>query len=140
MKISGGAGNFKVVMKFTKVVLCHSKTRRVEPSSRYIFFKAGKDNHRSEKEMILQQGLQKTRRANKFCQNKLFVMPMSSNTFQHILQSFDNDIPLYAADILKLTLWAIYDQRFIINITVCHKDPHKSLKLFIVAFLPYHLF
>ena len=29
----------------------------------------------------------------------------------------------------------MYDQMFIINIVMCHKDPHKRYKLFLMAFL-----
>ena len=57
---------------------------------------------------------------------KLFVIPISSgNIFHHILQLCDNNIPL-SADVLKMTLRVMYGQRFIINIVICHKDPHKS--------------
>ena len=36
--------------------------------------------------------------------------------------------------IKKMTLGVMHYQRFIINIVICHKDPHKRLKLFVVAF------
>ena len=43
-----------------------------------------------------------------------------------IEQPCNHNIPLSAADILKMTLGVMYDQRFIINIGICHNDPHKS--------------
>ena len=58
------------------------------------------------------------------CQ-KMFVMPISGYTLHHILQTCDHNFPLSADDNLKMTLGVMYDQRFIINIVICHKDPHK---------------
>ena len=46
------------------------------------------------------------------------------NIFHHILQSCDRNFPQHRADIIKMTLGVMYDQRFIINIVICHKDPH----------------
>ena len=68
------------------------------------------------------------------CQWKLFVIPISSYILHHTLQPCDHNIPLSADDNLKMTLGVRNRQRFIINIVICHKNPHNTLKLFVVAF------
>ena len=134
MKISGGAGTSKVVLKSKKVVLRHSKMGHGEHCSRYVF-KATKNNHVSEKEMVLQQSPQNTRWARMFVYKNClwYQYRVIFHTF-HILQPYDHNIPLSADDNQKMTLGVMHYQRFIINIVICHKDPHKRLKLFVVAF------
>ena len=58
------------------------------------------------------------------CQYKLFVILIANNIFHHIRQPCEHNIPLSVADISKMTLGVVYDQRFIINIIICYKDPH----------------
>ena len=52
--------------------------------------------------------------------------------FYHFLQPCNQNIPLFAADILKMALEAMHHKNSIVNIDICRKDPHKNKKLFFV--------
>ena len=78
-------------------------------------FKANTNSHVSEKEMVfrIQDG-------QEYLSIKFVCETNIKNIFHHILQSGDLNIPLPGADIIKITLGVMYDQRFIINIVICH--------------------
>ena len=50
---------------------------------------------------------------------------MSSYILHHTLQPCGHNIPLSAVDNSRKTLGVMHDQKFIIDIVICHKDPHK---------------
>ena len=55
--------------------------------------------------------------------------------FYHFLQPCNQNIPLFAADILKMALEAMHHKNSIVNIDICRKDPHKNKKLFFCGML-----
>ena len=69
MKISGCAGNFKVVLKSLKGSAAPFYNGTWRTLLKLYVFKATKNNHVSEKEMVLQQNPQNTRWARIFVNN-----------------------------------------------------------------------
>ena len=90
------------------------------PLLKMYLVKANTNNHVSEKEMVfrIQDG-------QEYLSIKFACDTNIKQYFHHILQPCDHDFPLSGADIIKITLGVMYDQRFIINIVICHKDLHR---------------
>ena len=119
--------------KVKKVVPRHYKMGRREHCSRYMFLKLPGTITLVRKRWFLSKVL-RLQAGKEYMSIKLFVIPISSYIWHHTLQPCDHNIPLSADYNSKMTLWVIHDQRFIINIVICHEDPHKRYKLFVVAF------
>ena len=51
---------------------------------------------------------------------------ISSYILHHTLPPCDHNIPPSADNNSQMTLGVMHDQRFIINIAICHKDPHRN--------------
>ena len=118
-ELKGGAANFKWWC-------CAILKRDVENPAKDISFKASKNNHTGEKEMVLQQSPPNTRWRRIFVNKnvcdtniKQYLSPYSTNFCNH-------NIPLCAADVLKMTPGVMYDQKFITDVVFCQEGPHKS--------------
>ena len=115
--------------KVNKMVLRHSKQDMENPAENIYLFKAN-----TNKTLVRKIWYSEYKMDKNICRQNLFVISISNNIFHHILQPCDHNFPLPGADIITMTLGVMYDQRFIINIVICHKDLHRISKLFVVAF------